>query len=562
MRSDTVKKGLHRAPHRSLLRATGCIQSNEDFDKPFIGVANSFCQIVPGHIHLQEVGKIVRDAIREAGGVPFEFNTIALDDGIAMGHSGMLYSLPSRELIADAVETMVNGHCFDALFCIPNCDKIVPGMLMGAARVNVPTIFASGGPMYCGKAPDGRHTDLVSVFEAVGRHKSGRATDEEVDMLERISCPGAGCCAGMFTANSMNCLCEAMGLALPGNGTIPALDPARKELWRQSAFKLVEMAKKNIRFLDILNKKSFHNALCMDVAMGGSTNTILHSLALSREAGIPIDLKEINVISEKTPTLCKISPASDKHIEDLREAGGVLAIMKELTKKKGLLNLDCPTVSGETMGVVLDKIKNKNIDLVRTIDNPYSERGGLVVLYGNLAPKGAVIKTAAVAPGMREFSGPARIFNSHDEAVEAILAKKIKAGDFIVIRYEGPKGGPGMQEMLEPTSAVMGMGLGESVALITDGRFSGGTRGPCIGHTSPEAAQGGPIALLEEGDIISYNLEKEIVNVEISDSEMERRRKNWKPHPPKVTKGWLARYARFVTSGSEGAILSLEETYK
>lgn len=559
MRSDEVKKGIHRAPHRSLFRATGCIRSDEDFDKPFIGVANSFCQLVPGHTHLDEVGKIVREAIYEAGAVPFEFNTIALDDGIAMGHSGMLYSLPSRELIADSVETMVNGHKLDALFCIPNCDKIVPGMLNGAARVNVPTIFASGGPMLAGNATDGRKTDLVSVFEAVGRHTKGRATDEEVKMLECVSCPGAGSCSGMFTANSMNCLCEALGIALPGNGSIPAVDPARKALWRQAAFALVDMIKKGIKFLDIITKDSFHNALCLDVAMGGSTNTILHSLALSREAGIPIDLQEINRISEKTPTLCKISPASERHIEDLREAGGVLAIMKELQNKEGLLNLNCPTVSGKTIGQILDDVENRDLELVKTVNNPHSNRGGLVVLYGNLAPEGSVIKTAAVAQSMKQFSGPARIFNSHDEAVEAILGDKVKAGDFIVIRYEGPKGGPGMQEMLEPTSAVMGIGLGESVALITDGRFSGGTRGPCIGHVSPEAAAGGPIALLKEGDIISYDLDAETINVELSDEELKARREQWQPHPPKVTTGWLARYAHFVTSGSEGAILSLEE---
>lgn len=560
MRSDIIKRGLERAPHRSLLRACGL--KDEDFDKPFIGIANSFCQIVPGHIHLQEVGKIVRDAIREAGGVPFEFNTIAVDDGIAMGHSGMLYSLPSRELIADAVETMVNAHRFDALFCIPNCDKIIPGMMMAAARVNIPTIFASGGPMYAGKRPDGKAVDLISVFEVVGRATKGNATREEVEMLESISCPGAGSCSGMFTANSLNCLSEALGLSLPGNGTIPALDPLRKEFWRKSAVALMEMVKKNVKFLDILTPEALHNALCLDMAMGGSTNTILHTLALSREAKIPLTLKDITEISKKTPTLCKISPASNRHIEELKDAGGILGIVKELSKKDGLINLECSTVSGKTIGEALKDIKNLDSELIRPLNNPHNARGGLVVLFGNLAPDGAVVKTAAVADKMRAFSGPACVFDSHDAACKAILGDKIKPGDFIVIRYEGPKGGPGMQEMLEPTSCVMGMGLGESVALITDGRFSGGTRGACIGHVSPEAAQGGPIALIEDGDRITYDLDKETISLEVSDAELAKRRKNWKPIPPKVTTGWLARYARFVTSGSEGAVLSLDEASK
>ncbi len=558
MNSDEIKRGIQRAPHRSLLRACGL--TDADFDKPFVGVANSFSQIVPGHIHLREVGKLVCDAIKDAGGVPFEFNTIALDDGIAMGHSGMLYSLPSRELIADCVETMVNGHKFDALFCIPNCDKITPGMLMGAARVNIPTIFASGGPMYCGHTSSGRSADLISVFEALGRYSSGTADIKEIDELERISCPGAGCCSGMFTANSMNSLTEAIGLALPGNGSIPALDPARKEFWRQSAFALMELIRQNRRFLDILTPQSMHNALCLDVAMGGSTNTILHTIALSREAGIAIDMKQINAVSEKTPTLCKVSPASSRHMEEVCAAGGILAIMKEIDRKPGLIYRDCVTVSGKTIGEQIDATVNKDRSLIRPIENAHSPRGGLVVLFGNLAPDGAVVKTAAVAESMRKFTGKAVVFESQEEACEAISLKKIKPGDFIVIRYEGPKGGPGMQEMLAPTSNVMGQGLGESVALITDGRFSGGTRGACIGHVSPEAAQGGTIALVQNGDMISYDLDAETITLEVSEDELIKRKKNWQAPAPKVKSGWLARYARFVTSGSNGAVLSLEET--
>ncbi|MDX9703752.1 MAG: dihydroxy-acid dehydratase [Candidatus Auribacterota bacterium] len=558
MNSDEIKRGIQRAPHRSLLRACGL--TDADFDKPFVGVANSFSQIVPGHIHLREVGKLVCDAIKDAGGVPFEFNTIALDDGIAMGHSGMLYSLPSRELIADCVETMVNGHKFDALFCIPNCDKITPGMLMGAARVNIPTIFASGGPMYCGHTSSGRSADLISVFEALGRYSSGTADIKEIDELERISCPGAGCCSGMFTANSMNSLTEAIGLALPGNGSIPALDPVRKEFWRQSAFALMELIRQNRRFLDILTPQSMHNALCLDVAMGGSTNTILHTIALSREAGIALDMKQINAVSEKTPTLCKVSPASSRHMEEVCAAGGILAIMKEIDRKPGLIYRDCVTVSGKTIGEQIDATVNKDRSLIRPIENAHSPRGGLVVLFGNLAPDGAVVKTAAVAESMRKFTGKAVVFESQEEACEAISRKKIKPGDFIVIRYEGPKGGPGMQEMLAPTSNVMGQGLGESVALITDGRFSGGTRGACIGHVSPEAAQGGTIALVQNGDMISYDLDEETITLEVSEDELIKRKKNWQAPAPKVKSGWLARYARFVTSGSNGAVLSLEET--
>ncbi|MCB1195484.1 dihydroxy-acid dehydratase [bacterium] len=557
MRSDRIKKGIERAPHRSLLRACGL--QDRDFDKPFIGIANSFSEIVPGHIHLDVVGALVREAIIEAGGVPFIFNTIALDDGIAMGHSGMLYSLPSRELIADSIETMVNGHAFDGLFCIPNCDKITPGMMLGAARVNIPTIFASGGPMLAGELGDGKQADLVSVFEAVGKFKKGEASEEYVMKLEKKSCPGAGCCSGMFTANSMNCLSEALGIALPGNGTIPAVDPARKEHWRRSAFALIELVKKGITFKDIVNEKSLHNALSLDIAMGGSTNTILHTLALSREAGVPYEIQHLNELSAKTPTICKISPASDKHIQDLRDKGGIMAIMKNLSELPGAIHRECITVSGKTIGEHIDEAVIVDTDLVRPLSNPYSSRGGLVVLFGNVAPDGAVVKTAAVSESMRRFSGPARVFESHDETCEAILSGKIKKGDFVVIRYEGPKGGPGMQEMLQPTADIMGMGLGESVALLTDGRFSGGTRGACIGHCSPEAASGGPIALIKEGDIISYNLDTAEIHLNVSNEDLEKRRKQWKPHPPKVTSGWLARYAQFVTSGSQGAVLSLKE---
>lgn len=560
MRSDIFKGGFEYTPNRSLFRACGL--KDDDFKKPFIGVVNSYCQVVPGHIHLQEVGKLVCEAIRDAGGVPFEFNTIAVDDGIAMGTSGMLYSLPSREIIADSVETMVNAHRFDALYCIPNCDKIVPGMMMAAARVNLPTIFCSGGPMLSGKLKDGKAVDLISVFEVVGRYKRGDATKEEVDILERTACPGAGCCSGMFTANSMNCLSEALGLALGGNGTIPAVDPSRKDLWRSSAFALMELIKKDIKFLDIITPESINNALCLDMAMGGSTNTILHTLALSREAGIPLDLKKINGVSKKTPTLCKISPASNRHIEELNDAGGIFAILKELTAIPDLINTDCITVSGRKIGEELEKAKNKDTELVRPINNAHSATGGLRILYGNLAPQGAVVKKSAVSDKLMRFSGPARVFDSHETVCEAILGGKINHGDFIVIRYEGPKGGPGMQEMLYPTSHVMGMGLGESVALVTDGRFSGGTRGACIGHVSPEAARGGPIALVEEGDIISYDLDEGILNIEVSEEELEKRRLNWVPKPPKVKTGWLARYAAFVTSGSDGAVLSIEEALK
>ncbi len=556
MRSDTVKAGIERAPHRSLLRACGL--KDEDFDKPFIGIANSYTDIVPGHIHLDKVGQFVKEAIREAGGVPFVFNTIAIDDGIAMGHKGMLYSLPSRELIADCIESMVNAHMFDALYCIPNCDKIIPGMLMGAARLNIPTIFASDGPMYAGTMPDGKKSDLISVFEAVGRYKHGDATEEEVITLEKCSCPGAGSCSGMFTANSMNCLTEALGISLPGNGSIPALDPAREKHWKNSAIALMDMLKKDIKFKDIITTKSIENALSLDVSMGGSTNTILHTLALAKEAEIELTMKDIHKISQRTPNLCKISPASDRHIEELKDAGGILAIVKELRKKKDLINEDCITVSGKTIGEELDVISNNDVSLIHPIENAYSQVGGLAILYGNLAPDGAVVKKAAVSEKMMVFSGRARVFESQEDSCTAILDGKIQPGDFIVIRYEGPKGGPGMQEMLAPTANVMGMGLGESVALITDGRFSGGTRGACIGHTSPEAASGGPIAFVEEGDTISYDLNKSVITLEISDEEMKNRKNNWKKPEPKIKKGWLARYAAHVTSGSEGAVLSLE----
>jgi len=560
MKSDIFKSGFEQAPNRSLFRACGL--KDEDFKKPFIAVANSYCQIVPGHIHLQEVGKLVCQSIREAGGVPFEFNTIAIDDGIAMGTGGMLYSLPSREIIADSIESMINAHSFDAIYCIPNCDKIVPGMLMGAARVNLPTIFCSGGPMLSGKLEGGENVDLISVFEAVGKYKRGAATKEEVELLERKACPGAGCCAGMFTANSMNCLTEALGLALPGNGTIPAVDPARKDLWRNSAFALIELIKKDIKFLDVLTSKSMHNALCLDMAMGGSTNTILHTLAIAREAGISLDLNAISEISGKTPNLCRISPASNRHIEELNSAGGIMAILKALTEIPNLINTDCITVSCATMGEQLAKAENKDMELIRPVKSAHSKTGGLKILFGNLAPQGAVVKKSAVSEKLMRFSGPARVFDSHDSVCEAILGGKINPGDFIVIRYEGPKGGPGMQEMLYPTSHIMGMGLGESVALVTDGRFSGGTRGACIGHVSPEAARGGPIALVKENDIISYDLEKGTLNIEISEEELETRRKNWVAPAPKVKTGWLARYAAFVTSGSDGAVLSIEEAQK
>ncbi len=524
MRSDTIKKDAIRAPHRSLLRATGAIQQDDDFRKPFIAVANSFTQIIPGHAHLDEVGRKVRDAVRAAGGIPFEFNTIGVCDGIAMGHVGMKYSLASRELIADCVETMLRAHCFDGMICIPNCDKIVPGMMMAAARVNIPTLFVSGGPMRAGTDPaNGKTIDLISVFEGVGQLSAGAIDEQKLNELEKHACPTCGSCSGMFTANSMNCLCEALGLALPGNGTILATDPARDELYRAAAAGILRLVKQNIRPSDILTPAAFENAFALDMAMGGSTNTVLHTLAVANEAGVGLALQTLNDVAERVPHICKVSPAGKYHIEDVDRAGGISAILKTISQKPGTLHLDCPTVTGGTLGENIAGAEVQDDDVIRPLSNPYSQRGGLAVLFGNLAPQGCVVKTGGVAPAMMQFTGPAVIFESEEEAAAGILNGKVQAGDVVVIRYEGPRGGPGMQEMLAPTSNLMGRGLGECVALITDGRFSGGTRGACIGHVSPEAAAGGPIALVEPGDPIQIDIPARTLNLLVDDDQLARR---------------------------------------
>jgi dihydroxy-acid dehydratase len=553
MRSDTVKKGFQRAPHRGLLHACGL--SDADINKPFIGIANSFCEIVPGHVHLNKVAQVVKDAVRQAGGVPFEFNTIAVCDGIAMAHTGMRYSLASREIVADSVETMAQAHCFDGLVCIPNCDKIVPGMLMAAVRLNIPTIFVSGGPMAAGKSKDGKPLDLISIFEGVAEFNAGKITEEQLRELECAACPSQGSCSGMFTANSMNCLCEAVGMALPGNGTILAVNPKRQELYKQAGKQILTLIEEDIKPLDIITGKSLDNAYALDMAMGGSTNTVLHGMAVASEAGIKYDLERINAISKKCPNICKVSPSSKWHVEDVDEAGGISAILKEISKIKGLLNLNCPTVTAKTLGENIADAKIKNMDCIHTVENAYSKTGGLAILRGNLAPKGGVVKTAGVAEKMLTHSGPAVIFEGQEEACEGILAGKVKPGDVVVIRNEGPKGGPGMVEMLSPTSFIIGAGLGESVALITDGRFSGGTKGACIGHISPEAAVGGPIGLLKKGDIIEIDIPDNTIKVKLSKKELAERKKKWKPHKPRITKGYLAKYASMATSADTGAIL-------
>lgn len=554
MRSDKMKKGYERAPHRSLMMATGI--KPEDMKKPFIGVCNSYTNIVPGHAHLKKVGEIVCEEIRKAGGVPYEFNTIAICDGIAMGHEGMKYSLPSRELIADCVESMGKAHPFDAMICIPNCDKIIPGMLMGAMRLDIPTIFSSGGPMAAGKSAKGEVTDLITVFEGVAKRKINQIDDEELHNLECTSCPGVGSCSGMFTANSMNCLCEALGIALPGNGSVLAVWPEREELWKTSARRIVEMAlAEGPTAREFATNDAFHNALTLDMAMGGSTNTILHTLAVANEAGIQLDLKQLDKISEQTPNISKVSPSSQYHMEDVHKAGGIMAILKEINKRPGMVRTDAITVSGKTMGEQLEEASEPDGTVIRKINNPYSEKGGLAILFGNLAENGCVVKTAGVAPEMLVHRGPAVIFESQEDACEGILEGKVKAGDVVVIRYEGPKGGPGMQEMLAPTSYIMGRGLGEKVALITDGRFSGGTRGACIGHVSPEAAAGGIIGLVEAGDMISIDIPNRSMQLEVSNEVLAERRKSWTPLEPKIKTGWLARYAMAATSADTGAIL-------
>ncbi len=554
MNSRIVKEGPERAPHRSLLRATGL--TDDDIRKPFIAVCNAYTDIIPGHVHLRKAADLVKRAIRRAGGTPFEFNTMGICDGIAMGHTGMKFSLPSRELIADTVETMLRAHAFDAVICLPNCDKIVPGMIMGALRVNIPTIFASGGPMLAGHLPDGRVADLISVFEGVGAHQAGRLDDEGLRALECAACPGPGSCSGMFTANSMNCLCEAIGLALPGNGTIPAVDPRRKKLWQMAARRIVRMAIEGGPLpRDIVTRQAIDNAFVLDMAMGGSTNTVLHTLAIAQEAGVPYDLDRINELSRRCPNICKVSPSSLYHVEDVDRAGGVSAILKEISRIEGLLDLSAKTVSGGTLGEQIRRAQIGDPACIRPIENAYSPEGGLFILRGNLAPDGAVVKTAGVDPAMLRHTGPAVIFESQEDACEGILKGRVKPGDVVVIRYEGPKGGPGMQEMLAPTSYIMGQGLGGKVALITDGRFSGGTRGACVGHVSPEAAEGGPIGLLRDGDIIELDIPARRLDARLTEEEWARRRSAWQPPAPRFTSGWLARYARTATSANTGAVL-------
>ena len=555
MRSDTIKKGFEHAPHRSLLRATGVIQAESDFDKPFIGVANSYIDLIPGHVHLQEFGKVAKQAIRKAGGVPFEFNTIGVDDGIAMGHIGMRYSLASRELIADSVETVAEAHRLDGLMCITNCDKIVPGMLMAAVRLNIPTIFVSGGPMKAGNI-DGEKVDLISVFEGVGQVKAGTISEEKLTAIEKEGCPTCGSCSGMFTANSMNCLMEALGIALPGNGSILAVDDARLDLVRQAGKRIVDLIEKDLKPRDLVTSQSIRNAFALDMAMGGSTNTVLHTLAIAIEAGLDFDLKELNDIAKKTPYICKVSPATkDIHMEDVDRAGGISAILSELSKKDDTLVLECPTVTGHSLGQNIQNVESLDNNIIRTVSNPYSTEGGLAILFGNLAPDGSVVKTGAVDDKMMVHSGPARIYESQEDALSGIMAKEVQPGDVVVIRYEGPKGGPGMPEMLSPTSAIMGMGLGDKVALITDGRFSGGTRGACIGHVSPEAANRGPMAALREGDTILINIPEKRLEVALTEEEIQTRLDALPPFEQKIKHGYLGRYGRMVTSANSGAVL-------
>ncbi|SDW80848.1 dihydroxy-acid dehydratase [Lutibacter oricola] len=561
MRSDEVKKGHQRTPHRSLFRATGLV--DEDFDKPFIGVANSYIEIIPGHFFLDRVSRIIKEEIKANGCVPFEFNTIGVDDGIAMGHDGMLFSLPSREIIANSIETVMNAHKLDAMIAIPNCDKIVPGMIMGALRVDVPTIFVSGGPMKKGHTKDGVPIDLATAFEAVGKHEAGEITDEELNDIECNACPSGGSCSGMFTANSMNTLMEAMGIALPGNGTILALTKEREELYRQAARRICEIAKseaqtKKFKLRNILNENAVRNAFAVDMAMGGSSNTVLHMLAIAKEANVNFNLEDINSISKNVSHIAKISPSlSTVHMEDINRAGGVNAVMKEMTKRGDNILKENLTITGET---VLEKIKDatiKDTNIIHTIDNPYSEVGGLAILYGNLAEQGAVIKTAGIT-GARALTGTAVCFDGQQGAIDGILAGKVKAGNVVVIRYEGPKGGPGMQEMLAPTSLIMGMGLGDKVALITDGRFSGATRGASIGHVSPEAAEGGMIGLLKDGDEIHIDVDKYILSVNLSEEEIEKRKAEFVPLKKELTSSWLKQYRALVTNASSGAILKTD----
>lgn len=550
MRSDSIKKGINKAPHRSLLKALGV--TDEEMEKPFIGIVNSFNEVVPGHIHLKNISEAVKHGVYAGGAVPFEFNVIGICDGLAMGHSGMKFSLPSREVIADSIEMMVQANQFDGLVFIPNCDKIIPGMMIAAARLNLPCIFVSGGPMLTGKK-NGQPVDLISVFEALGAVKSGAMSKDELKKLEDSACPTCGSCSGMFTANSMNCLTEALGLALPGNGTVPAVYSQRIRLAKKTGNLAAKLTKKNIKFLDILDHRSIKNGLSVDMALGCSTNTVLHLMAVVHEAGMDFSLSEINEISRKTPNICKISPAGPHHIQDLYEAGGIPAVMNELSKKN-LIHMEAATVDG----TVKDRIKNqdiKNYQVIKSIESPYSETGGLAVLFGNLAPEGAVVKASAIEPEMMKVTLSARVYNSEEEAVNAIMSGLIKPGQVVIIRYEGPKGGPGMREMLTPTSALCGMNLDKKVALITDGRFSGGTRGAAIGHVSPEAAEGGPIALVEDNDRISIDIQGRKINLLVGEEELEKRKKSWAPPKIEFKNSYLTLYSQLVTSASKGAVI-------
>lgn len=553
MKSDAVKKGIQQAPHRSLFNALGLTE--EEMKRPLIGIVNSYNEIVPGHMNLDKITEAVKMGVAMAGGVPRVFPAIAVCDGIAMGHVGMKYSLVTRDLIADSTECMAIAHQFDALVMIPNCDKNVPGLLMAAARLNIPTIFVSGGPMMAGHV-NGRKRSLSSMFEAVGEHAAGKMSEEEVTEYENKVCPTCGSCSGMYTANSMNCLTEVLGMGLKGNGTIPAVYSERIRLAKMAGMQIMELWKKNIRPRDIMTEKAFMNALTVDMALGCSTNSMLHLPAIAHEAGVELNVDIANEISARTPNLCHLAPAGPTYMEDLNEAGGVYAVMNELSEKD-LLNLDCMTVTGKTVGENIEGCKNLNPEVIRPLDNPYSTTGGLAILKGNLAPDSGVVKRSAVVPEMMVHEGPARVFDCEEDAIAAILGGKIKAGDVVVIRYEGPKGGPGMREMLNPTSAIAGMGLGSSVALITDGRFSGASRGASIGHVSPEAAVGGPIALVEEGDIIKINIPECRLELDVSDEVLAERRSRWQPREPKIKTGYLARYASMVTSGNRGAILEL-----
>jgi dihydroxy-acid dehydratase len=554
MRSDKIKTGYERAPHRALLKATGV--KDQDFDKPFIAIVNSYVDIVPGHVHLQDFGKLVKEAVRAAGGVPFEFNTIGVDDGIAMGHEGMKFSLPSRELIADSVETMLQAHQFDGMVCIPNCDKIVPGMLMAALRVDIPAIFVSGGPMPAGRTPQGEVVDLISVFEGVGAYKAGKIDAARLKLLEDYGCPSCGSCSGMFTANSMNCLMEVLGLALPFNGSALAQTPERQDLARRAAAQVLDLVQRGLTPRQIVTVEAFDDAFALDMAMGGSTNTVLHALALAHEAGVDYPLQRINTIADRVPYLCKVSPSGSWHMEDVHRAGGIPAILNELACLPGVLHLDRLTVSGTSLAESIRGCTVRDDQVIRPLENPHASKGGLAVLFGNLAPDGAVIKTGGVPPQLRQFTGPARLYESQETAMAGILAGEVQPGDAIVIRYEGPRGGPGMREMLSPTSALMGMGLGDSVVTLTDGRFSGGTRGFSIGHISPEAAALGPIAALQDGDIIDIDLDQRTLEVRLSPEIIQERLSKLPPFQPQTQSAWLRRYARMVTSANHGAVLA------